>query len=302
MNDLEPRTSGPAALRAGFIGLGDMGGRIARRIAEAGFSLTVHDPRAAAVQDLVEVGALGPGGAADVARSSDVIGICVATDAQLHSVGSELRPALDSTKTVLVHSSVAPRTVVDFAAALVATGAVVLDAPVSGSRPAADAGTLTVMVGGSVSALDRVRPLLAAYSQHVFHVGALGAGAAMKLTNNVMLHMNHLIALEALRFARSQGIREQAVLEVVGVSTGRSWVTETWGLLDDMLRDHPQAGTEDLYAMMSKDMWQSVVAARESLTAMPLTALGVEVSRSFFRERETDLGIGELTDSAARDT
>ena len=66
-----------------------------------------------------------------------------------------------------------------------------------------------------------LRALLATYSQHAFHVGALGAGAAMKLTNNVMLHMNHLIALEALRFARSQGIREQDALEVVGVSTGR---------------------------------------------------------------------------------
>jgi len=300
VNDLEPPTA--RSLRAGFIGLGDMGGRIAGRIADAGFPLTVHDPRAAAVHDLVKAGAVGPGGAAEVARASDVIGICVATDTQLHSVGCELLPALDPTKTVLVHSSVAPRTIVDFAAALVATGAVVLDAPVSGSRPAADAGTLTVMVGGSVSALDRVRPLLAAYSRHVFHVGALGAGAAMKLTNNVMMHMNHLIALEALRFARSQGIREQAVLEVVGVSTGRSWVTETWGLLDDMLRDHPQAGTEDLYAMMSKDMWQSIVTARESLTAMPLTALGVEVSRSFFREREAELGIDEVADSDVRDT
>jgi 3-hydroxyisobutyrate dehydrogenase len=289
-------TTGPparpaAGLRAGFIGLGDMGARMAHRILQAGFVLAVHDPRPDAAAELRAAGALTPGGAAGVAENSDVIGICVATDAQLHAVGRELCPALDASKTVLIHSSVAPRTAQAFAASLAGTAAAVLDAPVSGSRPAADAGTLTLMVGGDDSVLARVRPLLAAYAAHVFHAGPLGAGEAMKLTNNIMLHMNHLIVLEALRFARSQGISEKAVLEMVGVSTGRSWVTETWGLLDDMMRDHPQAGTEDLYSMMSKDMWQSVVAARESLTEMPLTALGVQVSRAFFRERDIELGL-----------
>lgn len=279
------------SLRAGFIGLGDMGSRMAHRIIEGGFPLAVHDPRADAVRELRAAGAQTPGGAAAVAQLSDVIGICVATDAQLRAVGEELRPTLDAGKTILIHSSVAPNVAQELAARLAETRADVLDAPVSGSRPAADAGTLTLMVGGDAAALDRVRPLLDTYSEHVFHAGPLGAGEAMKLTNNVMLHMNHLIVLEALRFARSQGIREQAVLDVVNVSTGRSWVTETWGLIDDMLCDHPQAGTEDIYSMMSKDMWQSVQAARDSLTAMPLTAVGAQVSRAFFREREIDLGI-----------
>jgi 3-hydroxyisobutyrate dehydrogenase len=278
-------------LRAGFIGLGDMGSRMAHRILDGGFPLAVYDPRAEPVRELHDAGACAPGGAAAVADISDVIGICVATDTQLHAVGREMSPALDATKTVLIHSSVAPQTAQRFAADLAGTGAEVLDAPVSGSRPAADAGTLTLMVGGDWSVLERVRPLLATYSAHIFHAGGLGTGEALKLANNVMLHMNHLIVLEALRFARSQGVSEGAVLEAVNVSTGRSWVTETWGLLDDMLRDHPQAGSEGIYSMMSKDMWGAVVAARESLTAMPLTALGVQVSRSSFQERKIELDL-----------
>jgi 3-hydroxyisobutyrate dehydrogenase len=277
------------SIRAGFIGLGDMGSRMALRILEGGFDLAVHDPRPAAVDELRQAGARTPGDAAGVAASSDVIGICVATDAQLEAVGVELRPALAAGKTVLIHSSVAPQAARDFASRLADTHVDVLDAPVSGSRPAADAGTLTVMAGGEASALERVRPILETFAAQIFHVGPLGAGEAMKLTNNVMLHMNHLIVLEALRFARSQGVAELAVLDVVGVSTGRSWVTETWGLLDDMMRDHPQAGGEGLYSMMSKDLWQSVATARESLTAMPLTALGTQLSRSYFREREEEL-------------
>jgi 3-hydroxyisobutyrate dehydrogenase len=113
----------------------------------------------------------------------------------------------------------------------------------------------------------------------------------MKIANNLMLHMNHLVALEALRFARSQGITEEALIEVVNTGSGRSWVTETWGLIDDMFRDHPQAGTTGIYDMMVKEMWNAVLLAKGTHSWLPLTALGVQVGRAFHEERERDLGI-----------
>jgi len=266
-----------------------MGGRMALRLVRAGFSLVVHDARPAAAAALEREGALPVDSCARVAERSDVIGICVVDDDQVRQVVREMDGHLGAGKTVLVHSSVAPRTVRELAAALADSGAGILDAPVSGSRPAADAGTLTVLVGGDSAVLERVRPVMECYAKHIFHVGGPGAGAALKLANNVMLHMNHLIVLEALRFAASQGITEAAALEAINVSTGRSWVTETWGLIDDMLNDHPQAGTPEIYATMSKDMWQSVVAARASAVPMPLTALGTQISETYFREREAQL-------------
>jgi 3-hydroxyisobutyrate dehydrogenase len=278
-----------SATRVGFVGLGDMGGRMALRIVRAGFRLVVHDTRPAAAAALERAGALSVDSCAQVAEGSDVIGVCVVDDAQVRQVLREMEKHLCGGKTVLVHSSVAPRTVRELGAEIAGTGATILDAPVSGSRPAADAGTLTVLVGGDDAVLECVRPVVESYAQHIFHVGGLGAGAALKLANNVMLHMNHLIVLEALRFAASQGIDETAALEAINASSGRSWVTETWGLIDDMLNDHPQAGTPEIYATMSKDMWQSVVAARASAVSMPLTALGTQISEAYFREREAQL-------------
>jgi 3-hydroxyisobutyrate dehydrogenase len=105
-----------------------------------------------------------------------------------------------------------------------------------------------------------------------------------------MLHMNHLVAVEAARFARAHGIEESALIEAANVSTGRSWVTETWGLIDDMLFDHPLAGTEGIYSIMSKEMWHAVEISRTSLVPLPLTALGTQVSKSYFEERAAVVG------------
>ena len=120
----------------------------------------------------------------------------------------------------------------------------VIDAPVSGSRPAADAGTLTVMAGGDQATLERLQPLFDAFAANVVRAGEVGAGQALKIANNVMLHMNYLVALEAVRFARSQGVDEATLIATANISSGRSWVTETWGLLDAMMIDHPLAGTD----------------------------------------------------------
>ena len=278
--------------RVGFIGLGDMGGPIAHCLLRAGYPLTVHDLREEAVRELVEAGAERGDSAADVAKRSDSIGICVVNDVQLRDVffGPEgLAPLLDAGKSVFVTSSVEPDAIRSIAAEVEHTGAAIVDAPVSGSRPAAAAGTLTVLVGGSAADVERVDSVLRAFGKEVYHLGPVGAGQSMKIANNVMLHMNHLIALEALRFARSQGLDEDSVIKVANVSTGSSWVTQTWGIMDDMMVDHPQAGTDGIYTMMSKEMWNAVRLARAAMVPMPLTALGTQLSKQYFQEREGDL-------------
>lgn len=297
MNEAQRPNGGAAApfgCNVGFIGLGDMGGRIARRILDAGFTLTVYDTRAAACQELHERGATVAGEVNFLAGACNVIGICVVDDTQLRDVVMRLRGDLRAGSVLLVHSSVMPSTVVEIAADLAALGVAVIDAPVSGSRPAADAGTLTVMAGGEWTTIEGLRPLLDAFAARVVHAGGVGAGQALKIANNVMLHMNHLVALEAVRFARSQGVDEATLIDTVNISSGRSWVTETWGLLDSMITDHPLAGTSAIYPLMSKELWHSVELGRQSMIALPLTALGTQLSEEYFRERQHDL------ESAAR--
>jgi 3-hydroxyisobutyrate dehydrogenase-like beta-hydroxyacid dehydrogenase len=277
---------------AGYIGLGDMGGPVARCLLRAGFPTVVYDIAPDRVGALQAQGAQGAQSPLDLARRANVVFLCVVNDTQVKSVffGPDgLAGALDASKTIVINSSVRPETVREIGADPRLNGAALLDAPVSGSRPAAQAGTLTAMVGGDAAALAHVRPLFEAFCSTIFHVGPLGAGQSVKIANNIMLHMNHLISLEALRFARSQGIEERVLIEVANASTGRSWVTETWGLLDQMMIDHPQAGTASIYPLMSKELWNSVLISRETMVALPLTALGTQLSQSYFEERERDL-------------
>lgn len=286
-----------AELAVGFIGLGDMGGAMAERIVEKGYDLTVFDLRAEAVDRLAGQGATAASSPGALAAACDVVFVCVVDDQQVLSiVRDHLAGSLRDGSILVVVSSVRPETMRAVEALLPrdASGAAtvsLLDSPVSGSRPAVAAGTLTLMVGGDTAAIEEIRPVLETFSERIFRTGPLGSGQAMKIANNLMLHMNHLIALEAVRFARSQGIDEAALIEVVNSGTGRSWVTETWGLIDDMFRNHPQAGTPGIYGMMVKEMSNAVQLSRSTGAELPLTTLGVEVGPSFHREREQHLGI-----------
>jgi 3-hydroxyisobutyrate dehydrogenase len=275
-------------IHVGFVGLGDMGAPMARHLVSRGFPTTVADVRPSAVAALVTAGAKPAESPAETADDADVIAVCVVDDAQATAVitgENGLCSGLRDGQTVVLHSSVRPETAVALASAVRACGADLLDAPVSGSRPAVEAGTLTVMVGGEAATLERARPVLDAYAERIFYLGPAGTGQSMKLVNNVMLHLNHLVALEALRLATAEGIAEADAVEVVNASSGRSWVTETWGLIDDMLRDHPQAGTDAIFPLMSKELWNAVVVGRGRGTALPFTALGTQLSREFLTDR-----------------
>jgi 3-hydroxyisobutyrate dehydrogenase len=261
-----------------------MGGRIACRIAQAGFPLAVADLRAEAVAEAVAAGGRSVPDLATLATECDIVCLCVVDDAQVRSVVTQL--PLRRGAVIVVHSSVLPATVQRLEQELHASGVRVVDAPVSGSRPAADAGTLTVLVGASTADLGVVRPVFDTYCSNVIHAGDVGSGQLLKIANNVLLHMNHLVAVEAVRFARENGIAEDKLIEAANVSSGRSWVTESWGLIDRMLVDHPLAGTDGVYSIMSKEMWHAVEMSRDHMRSMPLTALGTQLAKTYLQERE----------------
>ena len=295
---LEIPSDAPAPV-VGFIGLGDIGGPIATRIARAGLELWVHDLRVEAAAAVAAAGAKVASCIAEVARHTEVICLCVVDDAQLRGVMSELGPLLRPGQVVAVHSTVQPRTVVEIAAAL-PVGVALLDAPVSGARPAALDGTLTVMIGGpgegpvdgaTDPAVQACLPVFAAYARVVHHVGGLGSGQATKIVNNIMLHVNHLVALEAMRFGREFGLDEAETVEIVRRSTGDSWVMRTWGFFDDFMLNHTQAGQDSVYGMLTKEMWNAVLIAKERGLPLPFTALGVQLSKGLVQEREAHLGV-----------
>lgn len=212
--------------RIGFLGLGIMGSRMAARVRRAGFPLTVwtNTPgkaaRWAAEHDAVAVDT-----PAEVARASDLVVSMVVDGEQVASVllgaGGVAETALPGVLCVDM-STVAPTDTRRIGAALAERGVRLLDAPVTGSSPRAEAGTLTIMAGGEAEDYTRARPLLETMGRVVVHVGELGQGEALKLINNALGAANAAALAEALLLARACGLDLDAFEQVVSAGSGAS--------------------------------------------------------------------------------
>jgi 3-hydroxyisobutyrate dehydrogenase/2-hydroxy-3-oxopropionate reductase len=202
-----------------IVGTGRMGSALARSLARAGFDLVVHNrtPDRAAIL-AAGLGCRIAGTAREAAAGADVTITMLADDAAVRAMfeGPEGLLAGGHPGHVFVDmSTVRPDTITAFEAAARATGAGILDAPVSGSVHLADAGTLTLMVGGRADDLERARPALEAVSKTIFHLGPLGTGAAMKLAvNTVIFGLNGALA-EGLVLAEAAGIDRAVAYDVI---------------------------------------------------------------------------------------
>ena len=206
-------------LKAGFIGLGFIGGPMATRLPQAGFETWVHDIAAEAMAPLVEAGAHRAESAADVARHADVIGVCVLDDAQTEAVvcgtGGLLETARPGT-IIALHGTIHPETTKRLAEKTAERGVSLVDAQMTGGPHGAAAGTLRYMVGGSEEDFARVRPFLQASGQDIIHCGPLGTGTAAKLGNNLVQYCFWQALTEAQSLTRSQGIADEKIQEVLG--------------------------------------------------------------------------------------
>ncbi len=210
----------------GFLGLGIMGSRMAANLARAGFRLAVWTHTAGKAERwAAEHGAQACGTPAEVAASSDVVLSMVVDGAQVSSVllGSEgaaegARPGL----LCVDMSTIGPVDTRTIGAALSERGVAMLDAPVTGSSPRAEDGSLTIMVGGDQAQFARVRPLLEAMGSLIAYVGELGQGQMLKLINNSLGAANAAALAEALLLARASGIDLDAFVDVVSAGSGAS--------------------------------------------------------------------------------
>lgn len=195
--------------RVGFIGLGNMGAPMAKRLLDWPGGLTVCDVRAEAVQPFVDAGARSASTPAEVAEHSIVICVTVIDDAQVREVltGADgvLRTAAAGT-VVAVHSTISDRTAAELAAVCADHDVEFVDAPVSGGAPGATQGALAVMVGGSEAALDRIRAPFGSFSDLIVHAGEVGAGTRMKLARNLLHFVAFTAATEAQRLAAAAGL------------------------------------------------------------------------------------------------
>jgi 3-hydroxyisobutyrate dehydrogenase-like beta-hydroxyacid dehydrogenase len=213
-------------MKVGFVGAGAMGAPMVTRLLAAG-----HDVRALGRTDekrsaLTELGAAPVGELDEVAAASEVVVVCVFTDDQVRQVclGSDGDAETDSKDSgglissmtpgsvLVLHTTGSPRTAQRLAELGAPRRIEVLDAPVSGGPHDIGAGRITLFVGGESAALERVRPVLAAYADPILHVGAVGAGQKVKLVNNTLFAAQLGLLTEGVRLASELGVSETALL------------------------------------------------------------------------------------------
>ena len=212
-------------MKVGFIGLGGMGKPVAGNIIDAGFEVTINDLRDAPVKELVQRGATQADSAREVAAASDIVLVSLASNQASEEVALGPDGALAGAKPGDIYidtSTISPKLIRDIAEKAQRMGVEVLDAPVSGSIAQREAGSLTVMVGGKAETLAQARPGLETFGSQIFHVGPIGAGATIKLVNNLTVASNNIAAMEALVLGVKAGLTVDILREVISVSSGAS--------------------------------------------------------------------------------
>lgn len=220
------------ATRIAFLGLGVMGGPMARRLLQAGHEVTVYNRTATRCAALVQAGARVAATPAEAAHGKDVV-ISMVTDApDVEAVLLGPRGAAESAVPSAIFvdmSTIAADAARRIGGALNARGFAFLDAPVTGGDVGARDGTLSILVGGETMVLERVRDVFAALGKRVTHCGPVGAGQTVKACNQILCAMNMMGIVEALHLARLSGIDQRTVLEALASGAGGSWAFETLG-------------------------------------------------------------------------
>ena len=216
-------TSSP---RVGFIGLGSQGGPMARRIIEAGYPVTLWARRVATLEPFAGTAATTAGSPAELAAASDLVCVCVRDDADTEEVVDAVLGGLAAGGVIAVHSTVHPDTCRRLAERAQAGGVRLIDAPVSGGAPAAEAGRLLVMVGGDEETVELCRPVFASYGDPIVHLGAVGAGQVTKLLNNGAFTAHLGVAASLLSLGRSLGVDPIRLAGVISHGSGNSFALE----------------------------------------------------------------------------
>lgn len=217
----------------GFIGLGDQGLPMATAIAEAGFPLHVWGRRPASLDGLGQVPHQRHDTIGELAAACDIVCLCVRTDDDVLELADRLLEGLRPGTVVVNHGTGLPGNAVRLTELCAKGDVEVLDAPVSGGRPAAEERRLTTMVGGPQSALDRCTPVFQSFSRHVVHLGEAGTGQTAKLFNNALLMMNQAAIGEIVHLATELELDVGRLVEVLKLGSAAS---AALSLLNTMVR------------------------------------------------------------------
>ncbi len=235
VHDSTSKISGAAAgdhqkKAIGVIGVGAMGGAVARRLIGLGYKVHVRDIRREPMEALERLGAIACTSPAELAEHCDVIIVLVVDADQIHDVLFGSKGAVERLRAgslVILSSTISPQEAAGFVSKLAQGSMYGLDAPISGGPAKAEAGTLSMMLAADPTALAAAEAILPLLSSQIFHVsGRPGDGARFKLLNNILAAINLCAGAEIMALGEKMGLDTRRVLEVIGLSSGASWVVQ----------------------------------------------------------------------------
>jgi 3-hydroxyisobutyrate dehydrogenase len=283
--------------RIAFIGLGNMGSGMAANLAKAGHDVRAFDLSQEALDRAKAAGCLPAASAAEAADSAEAIVTMLPAGKHVEAVYADLFAANVSPVAILIDcSTIDVATAKHVAERALAKGLMAVDAPVSGGIGAANAGTLTFMVGGTDAAFDRAEPILSAMGKAVIHAGGNGTGQAAKIANNMLLGATMVATCEAFLLAEKLGLDAQKFFDISSVSSGQSWSMTSYaplpGVGPETPADHGYQGGFAT-ALMLKDLKLAAAAAADTGADTPMGAKAAELYQRF-----ADDGHGALDFSA----
>lgn len=275
-------------MKVGYIGLGIMGKPIAKNILKGGFTLVVHNRSQAAVEELVREGAIRASTPQAVAEQVDVVFTNLPDSPDVEKVVLQEHGILAGAHAGLIHvdnSTIKPMVARQLADLLAEKGVMSLDAPVSGGDIGAINGTLSIMVGGSQAALEKVRPILNTIGKTITHVGDNGAGQIAKAANQIMVAAQMVAMGELLIFAQQAGADPQKVIQAIQKGAAQCWTLDNkpQRLFDGNRTPGFKAG------LQAKDLNIIMESSREFGVPLPLTAITTQLYQAMLQNGMQDL-------------
>lgn len=280
----------------GFIGMGIMGIPMAMHLSNAGYHMTVYDKNQSALEKALSriqyaTNAQTP---ADVAAASEIVITMLPDGNVVNEIAlgeAGLIHGLKEGALLLDTSSAQPWITLETAKALAAKGIDMVDAPVSGAQTGAETGSLVFMVGGQKHSVARVKPLLQVMGERYFHLGPVGSGHTMKCINNLITAITFMATAEAMTIGTGLDLDPDAMVDVLNVSTGMSWISQTHIRQRILNRRFDDAFKLDL---MVKDIGIAMGLADSYGIPLPLCGLGHHLWRAAAGHAEPDSSISEM--------
>src|SRR6201986_989638 len=266
-----------------FIGVGNMGGPMARNLLKSGDGVTAFDLSAAALKPVTDAGGKSASTALDAVKNADVVITMLPAGAHVRGVYLEKESILTAAKkdALLIDCSTididSARAVHDAAEKV---GFDFLDAPVSGGTGGAEAGTLAFMCGGSDKAFARAEPILQKMGKRIVHAGGAGAGQAAKICNNMLLPISMIGTCEAFVLGEKLGLDHKKLFDIMSAASGQCWSLTTYCPVPGPVPTSPSnrdytAGF--VTALMLKDLKLSQQAAQNAGAATPMGAEALQL-------------------------